>query len=131
MEIDLNITIYINKTKNNIYCGLQNDYISRLKKFCNISIKNSEFSKPNKSYVINISKKAKSISSTDFAKKIEDIFVNGYSNIVFCMTDTKVSVFDFELCISSMDISYNIELTMLIEQIYRAFKINNNEVYHK
>lgn len=127
----MNITIYQNGINNELLKPLKTEYINRIKKYCNINIQNEIFSIQNKQYVIRISKKANTISSTDFADKISSILTSGYSNIVFLTGDIISSHEDFEISLTKLKTSYEMEIIMLLEQIYRAFKINNNEVYHK
>ena len=127
----MNITIYQNSINNELLKPLKTEYINRIKKYCNINIQNEIFSIQNKQYVIRISKKANTISSTDFADKISSILTSGYSHIVFLTDDIISSHDDFEISLTKLKTSYEMEIIMLLEQIYRAFKINNNEVYHK
>ena len=127
----MNITIYQNGINNELLKPLKTEYINRIKKYCNINIQNEIFSIQNKQYVIRISKKSNTISSTDFADKISSILTSGYSNIVFLTGDIISSHEDFEISVTQLKTSYEMEIIMLLEQIYRAFKINNNEVYHK
>ena len=127
----MNITIYQKRINNELLKPLKTEYINRIKKYCNINIQNEIFSIQNKQYVIRISKKANTISSTDFADKISSILTSGYSNIVFLTDDIISSHDDFEISVTKLKTSYEMEIIMLLEQIYRAFKINNNEVYHK
>jgi ribosomal RNA large subunit methyltransferase H len=127
----LNITIYQNSINNELLKPLKTEYINRIKKYCNINIQNEIFSIQNKQYVIRILKKSNTISSTDFADKISSILTSGYSNIVFLTGDIISSHEDFEISVTKLKTSYEMEIIMLLEQIYRAFKINNNEVYHK
>ncbi|EJU22850.1 putative SPOUT methyltransferase [Peptoanaerobacter stomatis] len=127
----MNITIYQNSINNELLKPLKTEYINRIKKYCNINIQNEIFSIQNKQYVIRISKKSNTISSIDFADKISSILTSGYSNIVFLTGDIISSHEDFEISVTKLKTSYEMEIIMLLEQIYRAFKINNNEVYHK
>ncbi|MGP1568691.1 MAG: 23S rRNA (pseudouridine(1915)-N(3))-methyltransferase RlmH [Peptoanaerobacter stomatis] len=127
----MNITIYQKRINNELLKPLKTEYINRIKKYCNINIQNEIFSIQNKQYVIRISKKANTISSTDFADKISSILTSRYSNIVFLTDDIISSHDDFEISVTKLKTSYEMEIIMLLEQIYRAFKINNNEVYHK
>lgn len=127
----MNILIYTNKVKNSYLNNLNKEYLDRINKFCNINIQNNLQNKSNRIYCINISNDTNTISSLDFAKKLNDITVKGYSNIIFYIGDNQIKSPDFEISITNMNVSDEMKITMLIEQIYRAFKINNNEVYHK
>lgn len=92
--------------------------------------------KPN-SYVITLEINGKNISSEDFAKKLEEISNLGYNEIVFvigssCGLAKSVSNrADFKLSLSKMTFLHQFARLLLVEQIYRAFKIQKGETYHK
>lgn len=92
--------------------------------------------KPN-SYVITLEIKGKQLSSEELAQKINEITISGISELVFiigssCGISQKVSErADFKLSISKMTFLHQFARLLLIEQIYRAFKILKNETYHK
>lgn len=100
------------------------------------SMKILENIKPN-SYVITLEILGKQLSSEDFAEKINEITISGISELVFiigssCGISPKVSQrADFKLSISKMTFLHQFARLLLIEQIYRAFKILKNETYHK
>ena len=89
------------------------------------------------SYVITLEILGKQLSSEEFASKIEEITNSGISELVFvigssCGLSPKVSQrADFKLSISKMTFLHQFARLLLVEQIYRAFKILNNETYHK
>lgn len=92
--------------------------------------------KPN-SYVITLEILGKQLSSEDFAQKINEITNSGISELVFvigssCGISPIVSQrADFKLSISKMTFLHQFARLLLIEQIYRAFKILKCETYHK
>ena len=92
--------------------------------------------KPN-SYVITLEIQGKQLSSEDFAKKINEITINGVNEIVFIIgsshgiSNTVSKRADFKLSISKMTFLHQFARLLLVEQIYRAFKILKNETYHK
>ena len=92
--------------------------------------------KPN-SYVITLEILGKQLSSEDFAQKINDITISGVSELVFiigssCGIAPAVSQrADFKLSISKMTFLHQFARLLLVEQIYRAFKILKKETYHK
>ena len=92
--------------------------------------------KPN-SYVITLEIQGKQLSSEDFAQKINDISISGINDLVFvigssCGLSSIVSEkADFKLSISKMTFLHQFTRLLLVEQIYRAFKILKNETYHK
>ena len=89
------------------------------------------------SYVITLEINGKQLSSEDFAAKIDTISKDGVSELVFvigssCGLAPSVSGrADFRLSISKMTFLHQFARLLLVEQIYRAFKILKNETYHK
>lgn len=92
---------------------------------------------PSNSYKIVLDLKGEMLSSEDLAKKVLDIFSYHNANISFIIggslgLDKKVlDSADYHLCFSKMTFPHQLMQVILLEQVYRAFKINNNESYHK
>ena len=92
--------------------------------------------KPN-SYVITLEILGKQLSSEEFAQKINDITNLGISELVFIIgsscgiAQTVSQRADFKLSISKMTFLHQFARLLLVEQVYRAFKILKNEIYHK
>ena len=92
---------------------------------------------PNNSYVFSLCIEGKEKSSESFAKAINDAAINGKSNIVFIigssfgLSHEIKNLSDFKLSFSPMTFPHQLMRVMLLEQIYRAFQINNNGKYHK
>ena len=116
------------------------EYEKRLSKYCKIKlhhIKNREqlLSKLSKnSHVILISTEGTNISSEELAEKINSYGVTGISNITIILRDSLEMFkdnFDESIMISTMDMDIGLQTTILFEQIYRAYRINNNQPYHK
>lgn len=88
-------------------------------------------------YVITMEIKGKQLSSEEFAEKIKNITNDGNSELVFvigssCGLSQNVSNrANFKLSMSKMTFLHQFARLLLIEQIYRCFKILNNETYHK
>ena len=78
----------------------------------------------------------KNISSEDFADKIDKVFVTN-PNIVFIiggsygLHDDIKKISNLSLSFSKMTFPHQLFRVLLLEQIYRAYKIINNESYHK
>lgn len=76
------------------------------------------------------------LTSENFAKKIAALTLHGKSEIVFIiggafgLSDEVRQVADFRLSLSPMTFTHQMARVILIEQIYRAFKINRGEPYH-
>lgn len=91
----------------------------------------------NDSYVITMEILGKQLSSEEFAQKINEILMSGISELIFvigssCGLSPIVSKrADFKLSISKMTFLHQFARLLLVEQIYRAFKILKGETYHK
>lgn len=87
-------------------------------------------------YLICLDEKGDSLSSPQFAKKIDDIAINGSSSITFViggslgLSDTIKSKADYILSFSKLTFPHQLFRVFLLEQLFRCFKILNNEQYH-
>ena len=92
---------------------------------------------PNNSYKIALNLKGEMLSSEELSKKMLDIYSYNNSHIVFVIGGSLglgselLKEMDYHLCFSKMTFPHQLMQVILLEQIYRAFKINNNETYHK
>lgn len=92
---------------------------------------------PKNSYIIVLDIKGTQISSEDLAKKIDSLGLEGISDITFIiggsngLSEEVIKMADFKLSFSKMTFPHQLFKVILLEQIYRAFKINANESYHK
>ena len=90
-----------------------------------------------KAYVIAMCVEGKQLSSEELSAKITDITNLGKSELVFIIGSSfglskKVKdVSDFKLSVSKLTFPHQLFRVMLLEQIYRAFKINEGGTYHK
>ena len=91
----------------------------------------------NDSFVITMEILGKQLSSEDFAQKINEVSISGISELVFiigssCGLSPIVSNrANFKLSFSKMTFLHQFARLLLVEQIYRAFKILKGETYHK
>ncbi len=89
------------------------------------------------SFVITMEIKGKQFSSEEFAQKIEELTNYGYGEIVFvigssCGLSPIVSArANLKMSMSKMTFLHQFARLLLVEQIYRAFKIIKGETYHK
>ena len=89
------------------------------------------------SYVITLEINGKHLSSEDFAQKIDTLTNDGIGEIIFvigssCGLGKSVSArADFKMSLSKMTFLHQFARLILVEQIYRAFKIIKGETYHK
>ena len=87
-------------------------------------------------YVILLDLHGKEMDSVSFAKKIDKLFVSK-PRIVFViggslgLGEELIKRANDRLKLSEMTFLHGMTRLILIEQIYRAFKILNNETYHK
>ncbi len=90
----------------------------------------------NQDYVIALDIDGEQIESVKFAEKIDNIFLtNGTIDFIIGSSyglhqDVKKRA-DYRLSFSKMTFPHGLFRAVLLEQIYRAFKIQNNETYHK
>ena len=88
-------------------------------------------------YVVTLEILGKMLSSEEFAQKIKDLSNEGHNEIVFVIGGANglaKAVSDranFKLSFSKMTFTHQLIRIFLYEQIYRAFKIINNENYHR
>ncbi len=87
--------------------------------------------------VIALTINGKKYSSEDFALHLEKLMVDGVSDICFMiggsigLSDEVLSIADEKLSFSDMTFPHQLMRVILLEQIYRAFRIINHEPYHK
>ena len=89
------------------------------------------------SYVIALAIDGKNLSSEELAETINNLGVRGVSNITFViggslgLSDEVLSRADYKLSFSKMTFPHQLMRLILLEQVYRAYRINNGEPYHK
>ncbi len=88
-------------------------------------------------YVIALDLKGKMLSSEELADKLENLGVTGNSNIILIiggslgLSDKVLKRADYKLCFSKMTFPHQLMKLILLEQIYRGFRIMKGEPYHK
>lgn len=89
------------------------------------------------SYIITLELEGKQLTSVELSKKMEDITVRGFSHITFIiggslgLHENVREKSHYKLCFSKMTFPHQMMKLILIEQIYRGFRILKNEPYHK
>ncbi len=123
----MNINIVYNENKS--IKKIIKEYEKRLTRYAKIkSINSKNYKRTDKTYYIGI-RNGEYISSEELADKIKTYSISGKSNITFIFDkDFKC---DEYINISSLDLSDDILIAILFEQIYRSFRIINNQAYHK
>lgn len=141
--------ICLGKLKEKYLIDLVNDYKKRIEKYHKIELielKDEENLENeannilkfigNNDYIITLEIKGQQLDSKEFAKLIDKTFIN-YSTITFIIgSSTGLSSkikekSNFKLSFSQFTFPHGLFRGILLEQIYRSFKINNNENYHK
>ena len=88
-------------------------------------------------YVILLDLQGREVDSASFSKLIQDINTYRSSHIAFVIggslgvSEEVRKRADYRLKISEMTFPHNLARLIILEQIYRAYKIANNETYHK
>jgi 23S rRNA (pseudouridine1915-N3)-methyltransferase len=89
------------------------------------------------SLVIVLDIKGEKLDSEGFANKLNSFFISGKSNITFIiggslgLDDEVLNLADFRFSLSDLTFPHQLARVILLEQIFRAFKILANETYHK
>lgn len=141
--------ICLGKIKENYLNDFITDYKKRISKYHKIEIielkdendllvekNNIEKYLKKDEYIIALDIEGKSLDSVELAHKIDETFIN-YGTITFIIgssygihEDIKNKA-NLRLSFSKMTFPHGIARAILLEQIYRSFKILNNETYHK
>jgi 23S rRNA (pseudouridine1915-N3)-methyltransferase len=88
-------------------------------------------------YVIALDLNGKQLSSEEFSKFIDNCGIMGNSNLFFViggslgLSDDVIRRANYKLCFSKMTFPHQLFRVMLLEQVYRGFRIINGEPYHK
>ncbi|MBR3209568.1 MAG: 23S rRNA (pseudouridine(1915)-N(3))-methyltransferase RlmH [Bacilli bacterium] len=145
--------VCVGKIKEKYFVSAINEYLKRLSKYTKVSIveiadepsvekalkiegKKILSKIKDDEYVIGLDIEGKAISSLEFAKKIDSVFLN-FSKLTFVIGGSyglSKEVKDrsnFLVSFSKMTFPHQMFRVILLEQIYRSYKINNNESYHK
>lgn len=117
------------------YQGAIKEYTKRLSRYCHIDI---QYQDKNQSllsliegyYSFKVTSRGKSYDSVDFSNHLQNLGVQGNSKIAFVI-NSKASSLNDSIALTTLDLSHGLELTCLLEQLYRSYKIIQNEPYHK
>ncbi len=146
--------LVVGKLKEKYFRDACLEYQKRLQKYCKLEIvevmdksgdekkvkeqeKNLLFAKiKDKDFVVTLEIEGNKMSSLEFSKHLEEWQMN-YSDIVFVvggsygLDDEVKKRSNISITFSDMTFPHQLFRVMLLEQIYRAFKIINQETYHK
>lgn len=87
-------------------------------------------------YVVALDRRGIEVSSENLAQRIESLMVAGRSNIAFViggalgLDDSLVKSADLQLSLSKLTFPHQVARFILLEQLYRSFKIIRGEPYH-
>ena len=88
-------------------------------------------------YVIALAIEGKMLDSEELAERIEKLGVSGISQIVFViggslgLSAQEMTRADYALSFSRMTFPHQLMRVVLLEQIYRSYRIMNHQPYHK
>ena len=140
--------ICVGKLKEKYLMDGVNDYLTRLRKYHKIELIELPDSNidsegdailrhlTNKDYIISLAIKGIELSSLELANKIDKTFISN-PNITFIIGGSNgirediLNKSDMLLSFSKLTYPHGLFRLILLEQIYRSFKILNNESYHK
>jgi len=143
------------KLKEKYLTEAQEEYLKRLKKYTNIELielndsniddekialekekdQILKYIKP-KEYLITLEIEGKELSSPELAEKLDKTFITN-SDITFIIGGSHgihqsiKEKADFKLSFSKMTFPHQLFRILLLEQLFRSYKILNNEKYHK
>lgn len=140
--------ICVGKLKDKYLVQMADDYLTRLTKYHKVVITELKVSNikaegdlilkllNNKDYVVTMEIGGKNLSSVELSELIDKTFIN-YPSITFIIggsdgIDKRVlEKSNFRLSFGRNTYPHGVFRCLLLEQIYRSFKILNNESYHK
>ena len=147
--------ICVGKIKEKYFTDAINEYKKRISKYTKLDIiEVQDFDNPNKQivldkekelilkninpkdYIITLEIEGNMLDSIEFKEKI-DKTLSQYSNITFIiggsygLSDEIKALSNYKLSFSKMTFPHQLFRIILLEQIYRSYKILNNESYHK
>ena len=147
--------ITVGKLKEKYLKEAQEEYLKRLGKYTKIELIEVEDSKvddakqalleeknnilkyiDSKDYIITLEIEGKQLSSPELAEKIDKTFITN-SNITFIiggsygMHQEVLDLSNFILSFSKITFPHQLFRILLLEQLFRSYKILNNEKYHK
>ena len=89
------------------------------------------------SYIIALDREGKQLSSEEFAGKLDSLALQGKSDVTFLiggslgLSQEIIAQADYRLSFSQLTFPHQLMRVILLEQIYRVFKIIKGEPYHR
>ena len=150
MEIRI---VTVGKIKEKYLCDGIAEYAKRLSRYCRLTFcQVADEKTPDKAsealntlmkhireqdYVIALAIDGKTLDSVELSQKIEKLGVSGISSIAFViggslgLSESVLKRADYKLSFSRMTFPHQLMQMILLEQIYRSYRIMNHEPYHK
>lgn len=133
--------ICVGQLRDSFYRDAAAEYEKRLTSFCRLKVVETTDEKiisfiPPKAYKIALCVEGTELSSEQFAARIDSAAVSGYGELAFViggfdgLSESVKSKCDLRLSFSRMTFPHRLMRCILLEQLYRAFTINNNLNYH-
>lgn len=140
--------IVVGKLKEKYLCDLVSDYEKRINKYHKlklIEVKDSNIKEEakeilkyinTKDFLITLNIVGNMLNSLEFADYMNNLLIKN-SNITFIIggsngiDESLLNKSNYSLSFGKMTFPHGLFRGILLEQIYRSFKINNNESYHK
>ncbi len=141
--------VTIGKLKEKFLVEGVEEYLRRIKNFAKVDVReisecrtvDEEGKKllaqvPRDSFLIVLDVAGVELTSEQLAEKISDLTLRGVSDITFLiggafgLSDEVRQAANFRLSLSKMTFTHQMARLIIVEQIYRAFKINRGEPYH-
>lgn len=89
------------------------------------------------SYVIALAIEGKQLDSVELSEKVAQLGISGVSHIIFViggslgLSERILKRADYKLSFSKMTFPHQLMRVILLEQVYRSYRIMNHEPYHK
>ncbi|AYV72900.1 23S rRNA (pseudouridine(1915)-N(3))-methyltransferase RlmH [Bacillus sp. PK3-056] len=133
----MNIKIYIvgDKIEKTFLEGIK-EYEKRLSRYCKVKLQHFKNEEQllkkisDKTYKVLISVMGTTVTSEELAEKINQLGITGKSDVTIIIGANNLP-HDELLAISPMEMDLGIKTLIMFEQIYRSYRILNNEPYHK
>ena len=140
MKIDI---ICIGKLREDYLRAAQTEYLKRLGPYARLTVievtdeRAMEKALAGGAYPIALAIDGKALTSEGLAQKLRDMAVDGMPHIAFVIGGAEglssriLGLCPMRLSLSAMTFPHQLARIILLEQVYRAFRIINNEPYHK
>ena len=154
VDTDMINIITVGKIKEKYIIDGINEYLKRLSKYAKVNLielSDDSFDKVKtlksesdkilskldlKSFIVTLEIDGKELNSMEFSELIDKTLTN-YSDITFIiggsygLDDSIKKLSNYKLSFSKMTFPHQLFRLVFLEQLYRSFKILNNETYHK